>query len=263
MKRFINDLKKHHNYAVYSAKAALKAEVASSYLNWIWWVLEPLCMMLIYAFIFGVVFSAREDYFPIFIFIGITCWDFFSKNMNQSVKMVKKNKPIVTKVYLPKFVLILTRMYVNGFKMLISWGIVLIMVIFFRVPLTWHIIYVIPLMITLWLVTFGFMCILLHFGVFVDDLSNIITIVLRLVFYLTGIFYNIETRLGDYYPALAKVVGEANPMAFIIIGFRKAVLYGQSPNGVVLLLWILIAIAVSVIGVRTIYKNENNYVKVI
>lgn len=79
MKRFWNDLKKHNGYGLYSAKAELKAEVAGSYLNWIWWILEPFCFMLIYTFIFGYVFNAKEAYFPVFIFIGITAWDFFSR----------------------------------------------------------------------------------------------------------------------------------------------------------------------------------------
>ena len=53
MKRFINDTKKYWKYTLYAAKSQLKTEVANSYLNWIWWVLEPFCFMLIYAFIFG------------------------------------------------------------------------------------------------------------------------------------------------------------------------------------------------------------------
>ncbi len=88
MDRFINDFKKYYKYAIYSAKSELKAEVASSYLNWVWWILEPLCFMLIYSFIFGVVFDAREENFPIFIFIGIMAWDFFNRNIKNSVKMV-------------------------------------------------------------------------------------------------------------------------------------------------------------------------------
>ena len=49
MGRFINDVKKYYNYTIYSAKSELKSEVSNSYLNWIWWVLEPLCFMMIYA----------------------------------------------------------------------------------------------------------------------------------------------------------------------------------------------------------------------
>ena len=69
MGRFINDVKKYYNYTIYSAKSELKSEVSNSYLNWIWWVLEPLCFMMIYAFVFGVVFNSKEEYFLAFIFI--------------------------------------------------------------------------------------------------------------------------------------------------------------------------------------------------
>ena len=85
--------------------------------------------MLIYAFIFGVVFEAREQYFPAFIFIGITAWDFFNRCLTQSVKLLKNNKSIVTKVYIPKFILLISKMFFNGYKMLFSFGIIVIMII--------------------------------------------------------------------------------------------------------------------------------------
>ena len=40
MNHFIDDMKKYYSYAKYSAKAELKAEVAGSYLNWVWWILR-------------------------------------------------------------------------------------------------------------------------------------------------------------------------------------------------------------------------------
>ena len=174
MKRFINDMEKYYRYAVYSAKAELKAEVAGSYLNWIWWILEPFCMMLIYAFIFGFVFDAREKYFTAFIYVGLTLWTFFNQNMKNSVRMVKKNKSIISKVYLPKFILIESKMMVNGFKMLVSFGIVIILMIFYQIPLSWNVFYAIPILICMWIVNFGLMTILVHFGVYVEDLANVV-----------------------------------------------------------------------------------------
>ena len=66
MKRFASDIKKYWNYMVYEAKSQLKAEVANSYLNWIWWILEPLCLMLIYAFVFGFLFKHKEENYNVF-----------------------------------------------------------------------------------------------------------------------------------------------------------------------------------------------------
>ena len=118
-KKFKDDLKKYWKYAMFSAKAQLKSEVANSYLNWLWWILDPLCFMVIYVFMFGYVFKSKQEYFAIFIFIGITMWDFFNRNLMQSVKLVKNNKSIVSKVYLPKFILLLIKNFVNGFFVLL------------------------------------------------------------------------------------------------------------------------------------------------
>ena len=263
MKRFINDMEKYYRYAVYSAKAELKAEVAGSYLNWIWWILEPFCMMLIYAFIFGFVFDAREKYFTAFIYVGLTLWTFFNQNMKNSVRMVKKNKSIISKVYLPKFILIESKMMVNGFKMLVSFGIVIILMIFYQIPLSWNVFYAIPILICMWIVNFGLMTILVHFGVYVEDLANVVNIVLRFIFYLTGIMFSIEHRIGAKHPELALFLEKLNPMAFLISSMRKCLLYGERPELLGIVSWIGIGIVLTALGIHTIYKNENSYVKVI
>ena len=159
MKRFINNIRKYFKYAVYSARADLKSEVAGSYLNWLWWILDPLCFMMIYIFIASVVFKSSEQYFPVFIFIGLTVWDFFNKTVNASVKIVSNNRAIVTKIYIPKYILILQKSFVNLFKMSISWGLVFVLMIIFRVPITIHFLWFLPLLIIIYLVTFGISCI--------------------------------------------------------------------------------------------------------
>lgn len=263
MQRFLKDIKRYYRYAVYSAKADLKAEVAGSYLNWIWWILEPICMMLIYSFIFGVVFDARELYFTAFIYVGLSVWNFFNQNLKNSVKIVKKNKAIVSKVYLPKYILVESKMFVNGFKMMISFAIVFFLMVYYQVPLSYNLVYVIPLLASLILVTFGMMCIVCHFGVFVEDLSNVIAIALKLVFYMTGIMFSIDHRIAPKHPVLAAVLGKCNPMAYIITSMRKCLLYGETPDLKILFAWLVMGVGLSCLGVRMIYKNENSYVKVI
>ena len=63
-KRFRDDMKKYWKYAIYSSKAQLKSEIANSYLNWLWWILDPLCFMLIYVFMFGYVFKSKQQVLP-------------------------------------------------------------------------------------------------------------------------------------------------------------------------------------------------------
>ena len=105
--KIVRDVKKYRYYIVYSAKSTLKAEVAGSRLSWLWWILDPLLFMLVYMFISAVVFGKSEEYFPIFVFIGVSVWNFFNKCISQSVMIVKANISVVSRVYLPKYLLLI------------------------------------------------------------------------------------------------------------------------------------------------------------
>lgn len=256
-KRLYTDIKKYYRYSIVAAKSQLKVEVAGSYLNWIWWILEPFCFMLIYSFIFGYVFKSSEQYFTVYIFIGLSIWTFFNKMLQGSVKIVKANKAIVDKVYFPKYILILTKIWVNGFKMLISFGIVVLMMIFYQIPITFNVLYVGVIFLILAMLTFGISCFIMHYGVYVNDLSNVVSIVLRMMFYLTGIFYNLEKRV----PEFGTILNRYNPVAFLITSTRQALIYGQTPGRKILLLWFVISLILCILGVRKVYKEENSYVK--
>ena len=260
MKRFWKDVTGHFSYAIYAAKSELKSEVANSYLNWIWWVLEPFCFMLIYSFVYGTVFNAKEPHFGLFIFIGLTAWDFFQRNVVQSVKLLKNNKAIISKVYIPKFVLLISRMFFNGYKMMISFGIIIAMMLYYRIQVTWYIVFIIPTFILLFAITFAIMTHMMHYGVYVQDLTNVTTITLRMIFYLTGIFYNIEKRLPAKF---SFILMKCNPMALVLNNLRNCILYGTMPDMKWTAVWFVIAIIVAIFGVRKIYKNENSYVKVL
>lgn len=258
LQRFCGDIKKYWNYTVYAAKSELKGEIANSHLGWLWWFLDPLLFMLVYTFMAQVIFGKSEQYFPVYVFIGLQCWNFFSKTVKRSVKLVRANKGIVSKVYLPKIMLIIIQIMVYGFKMAVSFLIVVIMMICYRVPVDWHLLYMIPLFIGLILLTFGCSAILLHFGVYVEDLHNVVTVVLQLCFYLTGIFYSIESSVPVPYNMILLL---GNPIAYLIYEIRNCMLYRTTPDMLFYAIWLVVSILLCIYGIRLVYRNENNYVK--
>lgn len=261
MKRFINDSKRYWEVAKYSAKSSLKSEVANSHLSWLWWILDPLLFMLVYSFIAIIVFGRGEKYFAAFVFIGLSCWNFFSKTVRQSVRLVGQNSAIVSKVYLPKYVLVYTQMCVNGFKMLVSYVLVIGMMVMYHVPISYNVLFVFPLFLTLMVLTFGISTIMLHFGVFIDDLHNIISVLLKLLFYLSGVFYNIANK--NIPKPYGDLLLKGNPVAFVMNELRKCMIYATTPNLSLLGFWFIIGVILSVIGVKIIYRYENSYVKVV
>ena len=257
--RFFADLRKSFSFSVVSAKSQLKTEVASSYLNWIWWILDPLCFMLIYTFIFGTVFDAKEQFFPVFIFVGLSMWDFFNHMLKSSVRIVKRNKSVVSRVYFPKYILIVAQLLADAFKMAISFAIVVLMMILYKVPISLNVLFFIPVILTLMLFTFGCSCFVMHFGVYVEDLSNVINIVLRFLFYLTGIFYNIEKRI----PNIGAYLNQFNPLASMITAMRDCLIYSKTPDLLFMGIWFAVSLLLAIGGVALVYKEENSYLKAV
>ena len=260
MNRFFKNIKKYFKYAVRSAKAELKSEVADSYLNWLWWIIEPFCFMIIYVFVFGFVFTNKTPYFASFVFIGLTCWEFFNRMINGSVKLIQSNRDLVTKVYIPKYILLLAKSFTYLFKMGISLVITFGLMLFQGVPLSFHILFIFPIIAILYLLTFGIGMILMNYGVTVNDLGNFTNILLRMVFYLSGVFYNINEKLGG---KLQFILLKVNPVAFIMNETRKVLLQNTCPSFLGLGFWLLVSLLLCVIGVHVIHKNENSYAKVI
>lgn len=260
IERFFRDIRKYAYFCGYSARVDLRSEVANSYLNWIWWVLEPLASMFIYYAIFVNILGRGVDNYVLFIYSSSLMWSFFNRCMLFDVQSVRLNREIVNKVYLPKFVLLISNLLFNGFKILISIAILFVMLIAFRVDFTWTMLWVIPIWMLLILFTFGIGMIAMHFGVFIDDLSHALAIFMNMLFYLSGVFYDLEQILpAPWGPLLVKV----NPIACFMSAQRNALLYDRAPDMIVLLCWLVISLALCAAGVRLVYKYENSYVKTI
>ena len=259
IKKFISDFKKYKKYIAYKTKSDLKNEIVGSYLSWLWLIIEPTCFMLIYSFISVIVFRSKIEYFTAFVFIGLTVWNFFSKTLTSSVKLVQSNRDTVTKVYVPKWVLLLSKMCVNTVKFAISFLLVIITMVICRVPISLNVLYFIPIFIVIFLFTFGISSIFMHFGVFVEDLYNITNIGLRMMFYLSGIFYAIDSRIGEPWSTL---LSKVNPTGAFITQLRDVLLYKMPMDYMLVLIWGIISIVLCYVGVKTIYKYENTYVKV-
>lgn len=259
-KRFFHDIKEYWQYMDYAARADLKAEVSNSYLNRLWWILEPFFSMLVYVIVFGKLMGNSIENYACYIFASLLMWNYFNKILNYSVKLVRSNRDILTKVYVPKYVLLISNMILNFYKLIFSMMVLVAMMIIFRVSISFAILWMIPCYIVMMLLAFGLGMILLHYGVFVDDLGYAVGILLNMIMYLSGIFYDPISGLS--YPLNILMIS-LNPAAMFIDGMREALLYGRITCVPLIILWFFISIIIAYVGVHIVYKNENSYAKVV
>lgn len=260
VKRFFKDMIKYKEYVFFAAKADLKAEVANSYLNRLWWLLEPFFNMLVYVLVFGRVMGQSVRNYSTFVFSALLMFNYFSKTINYSVKCVRNNRDIVTKVYIPKYILLISNMILNFYKLLFSMLVLVVMMFVFKIQIGWNIFWVIPAYLLMFLLAFGVGMIFLHYGVYVDDLGYAVGILLQMLMFLSGEFYDVITSL---HTPLNVMMLCLNPAAMFIDTMRNALLYNVAANLPLIGLWMFISILLCYLGVHIVYKNENGYVKVV
>ena len=258
MRKFFQNLYKYRNYAAYSATASLREGVSGAYFSWLWWILDPLLFMLVYSFISLVVFGRSEEYFIPFVFIGLGTWNFIQRTISQSVGIVRHYKSILARVYLPKYILLFSNIFENFIQYLITLGLTAIMAVISGVPFSWMVFLLPVIIIVFLLLAFGVSCIMLHCGVYVRDLGNIVRVLLRLTFYLSGVFFSIPNRIPPPYSELLLAI---NPAAMLINESRNVLLYGKMLNWELVGAWFLIAIVLTAFGVYLIHRYEQNYTK--
>ena len=138
--------------------------------------------------------------------------------------------------------------------------VLILMMFVFKVHVGWNIFWIVPAYGTLILLAFGVGMIFLLFGVYVDDLAYAVGILLNMLMFLSGVFYNVMTTL----PApLGSLMMCLNPVALLIDTMRNALLYNTAANLPLLGMWFLVSLILCAVGVHIVYKNENSYVKVV
>ena len=118
--QIFRDIKKYYKYAIYSGRAGLKAEVAIP----LKLALVDFRSSVIYDHILVPVadcFWAKNKILYGLCIYRIKYVGFFlQKSIVTNVRVVTNNSSIVTKVYLPKFILVLIEMFKYGFRMAIA-----------------------------------------------------------------------------------------------------------------------------------------------
>lgn len=191
-----------------------------------WALLKPTLTMLIFTFIFGKVasFPSLGVPYPILVLTGLLPWLFFSAGVGEAANSLLTNKQLVTKTYYPRMFTPISAILVNIVEMCISSTLLVLLMLYYQVPLHKTIL-LLPLFVLLILAfTIGASLLFSALNVKYRDFRYIIPFVLQLGLYCSPIGYS-----STIIPAKWKLLFYLNPVAGIIDGFRWSILGAGHP----------------------------------
>ena len=212
--------KQHRDIIYYKAKVHLRSEASNTYLSYLWWIFEPIISLGIYYLIFGVIFARGTENFVPFLLIGLVTWQWFGNIVSHCCNSINGNIALITNVSFPKVILPSVNIIMDTVKFFVVFAILLVFLWVYGFTPTADYIYL-PLV---------FFCQHLFNTMagnmvaavvpFAPDLKIIISNVLRIAFYMSGILYAVSDL-----PEHVQFYFEFNPMAQIIQAYRDILMY--------------------------------------
>jgi len=168
------------------------------------------------------------------------------------------NASLITKVRLPTEVFPLATILARGMDLVIASMIFLAMMIFYQVPPTVHLLWLIPLLFIQLLLMVGICLFLAAIDVFYRDIDFAIGLVMQLWMYLSPIAYPVSIIPERY-----RGVYMLNPMTPIMDGYRKATLHATTPDWNRLIWVVLVAVVILILAYWFFKAREREFADIV
>ena len=254
---FISKIKEIYTYRhmlFTLVKQDINGRYKGSIFGFLWTLLNPLFMLLVYSIVFQFVFRSDIENYPIYLFICLMPWNAFNNMIGAGTTCVSNNASILKKVYFPREVLPLSVVISNTIQYFFSVVIIFIALLVSGVGISWYAL-LLPLVVLVQITfAFGLILMLSAANVYVRDVQYMMNPIMMIWMYASPILYSI-TMVPEKWLWLYKL----NPMVSILQGYQN-ILYDQTlPDFKSLGIVFLVSIVICIIGYLIFNKLQRRF----
>ncbi len=265
--RFLETVHKYRFLIEQLVSRDFKIKYKRSVLGVFWSFLNPLLMMSVQYVVFSYLLNVRGDvpHYAVYLLCGIVIWSGFNDCVSQAMRSIIGNAPLITKVYVPKYIYPMTKVFSAFVNVLLSMIPLLLLTIvygLFQTPVLMltNAVLLLPfglLMLLVFCMGMGFL--LSSLMVFFHDVEFLWSVVSSIWMYATPIIYSLsmfEDKGADWFIKLE----QANPMYHYIQFIRTVILEGTCPEPLEFLFCAGFAVIMFFVGFLVFKKTEDRFI---
>ena len=235
----------------------LRVRYATSWLGYLWSVLDPLVMSGIYWFVFTQVFhrSTGAEPYIVFLISALLPWVWFNTSISDFTKAFSKDAKLVRSTAIPRSIWIGRIILSKGIEFLCSLPVLVMFAITAGAELTWGVLWFPVAVIVQIVLLTGLGLIVAPLCIMFRDLERTTRLILRALFYGTPIIYAV-TDLPDGFHFL----GLINPLAGIFTMYRASFFPEQWDTAAVATSAV-VSVAVLLLGIWVFRRLERQVLK--
>jgi homopolymeric O-antigen transport system permease protein len=208
----------------------VRIRYSQTILGGLWAVVQPLLAMVIFTALFHRMAGIQSDGppYPLFAFVGLTAWIFFSNAVSASASSLIGNQQLISKVYFPRVLIPLAAIGAFVLDLAVNLVIVAGMMLYYRWPLSANVAWIPLCVLEMLIAATGMGLILAALNVHYRDVKYAVPFFMQLGLFVTPVIYS----LGDVPERFHLVLG-LNPMTGVVEGFRHGLLASSARWGVI------------------------------
>ena len=215
LRRYLPDLWRQRHFAIELARSRFRAANEEDRLGILWNVLGPLLNAAVYGVVFKYLLpsSSRPSNFIPFLVTGVFIFQFFSACFQGGARAIVGNMGLIRSLHFPRATLPIS-LVIQQIYALVPMVVVLVLVVLATgEPITWKWLEVIPALVLMSIFCTGVAFVAARLTIHIRDLAQLIPFITRIMFYVSGVFYNIERTFQQ--PVLRQVLTK-NPVYIYI-----------------------------------------------
>ena len=241
-----------------------KIKYRRSFLGVAWSVLNPLLMMIVMAVVFSTIFAqgrngaVSPELYPLYLIVGNVTFSVLSESTNQALMSIIWASSLLKKVKVHRWVFPVQKVLFSLVNFGFSLIAVAIVMIWFHVGPTWHLILLPVCLFLLMLFCMGLGMMLSALTVFFRDIMHLWSVVITAWTYLTPSFWT--TDFIGRMPHVVRIIMYANPMYNYIQFMRDIFLFQTTPTFFTVGMCVAWAVVALVLGYVVFHKSEHKFI---